>query len=218
MSTIITRLYVDNRRATDAQTALAGHGFGADAVRLIARAALPPEADAASRKAADVLASLGVRASAAAAYAKEAVRTGGTLLVVEAAFGRASNALFELDRFGPADVPVADTYLGSYDGAWLSDAFGLPTLSSNAAPLSRLFGLPLLTRGESTTRLSNKAAPFSGSVGLPLLTSGQSNTKLANKPGPYSGTFGLPLLSSNPAPLSSLFGLPTLTRSKGSDY
>jgi hypothetical protein len=53
-------------------------------------------------------------------------------------------------------------------------------LGGSAAPLSKLFGLPVLTRqstalfaGHDVTRLSAKAAPFSSLLNLPVLTKHQ---------------------------------------------
>jgi hypothetical protein len=132
--------------------------------------------------------------------------------------------------------------------------FGLPLLSSNPAPLSsrlRLnvlkpkragddpspfsdhFGLPTLTRRQTSPRfgklasthfalfgrnpLSKKAAPLSGMFGLKVLQEGGRPSRLASfgmplltaKGAPTLG--GLPTLSSNPAPFSSMLGLPVLS-------
>jgi hypothetical protein len=96
---------------------------------------------------------------------------------------------------------LSDTKTGTYPAT-----FKARTISQAAAPFSRLFGLPVLSKKQATisassavNRLSAKPAPFSALFGLPTLT---SKTYVA----------GAPKLSHNPAPLSSALGLPVLTK------
>ena len=84
-----------------------------------------------------------------------------------------------------------------------SSAFGFGLLSSNAAPLSRMFGMSVLSRPKKN---------WNSSFGFPMLS---------RNPTPLSSLFALPSLtrsqrgkaqlSRNPAPFSSLLGMKTLS-------
>lgn len=103
-------------------------------------------------------------------------------------------------------VPIT----GLISSYWrFSSLFGLGLLSRSAAPLSSIFGLPVLSspKGKWTSSfglplLSRSPAPLSSMFGLGTISSPRR---------PWRYSFGLPLLSRNPAPLSSMFGIPTLS-------
>jgi hypothetical protein len=102
-----------------------------------------------------------------------------------------------------------------------SSDIGLSVLRKNRpAPLSHLFGLPLISSGRSALsqtfeELTSPNYNLSSMFGLALLRRKSGPllplpTVLRHKSGKKS-SFGLPLLSNNPAPLSSSLGLSTLT-------
>lgn len=212
MSTIITRLFHDRGRAAAAVAELQRVGFGASTIRMISReSAGAASGDGAVSRLVDLLTAARVAPAAAAAYAGEAVRCDGTLVVVQAAFTRAVPAEMALDTYGAVKLDVPDRFHLSaekYDPTPLSDLLGLPVLISGNSSTTLMSGKSntKLMSGESNTALMNNPAPLSGALNLPVLKQGAASKDTS---------FGLPLLSNNPAPLSSLFGLPTLTRSKG---
>lgn len=210
MTTIVTRLYTDAARASAAATTQR---------RLPGDRARVQQIDAAGQDAgrvAQALVALNVAPATAAAYAKEAVRIGGSLVVVRAAFGRAAEVIRELDWYEPVELDAPDGYFETVDyAAPLSDLLGVAVLSDNPTPLSSALGLKVLTKGTSNTNLIDNPAPFSNTLGLPLLKKGPGEKSFGFpllKKGPGEKSFGFPLLSKNPAPLSSLFGLPTLSK------
>lgn len=231
MSTIITRLFHDRGRAASAVAALQRLGFPASTIHLIGGDG--GSDDAAVARFAERLRAVQVAPAAATAYAKEAARTNGSLVVVYAPFSRAVPAVAELEACGATAIDVPDHYRRSVDNAApLSEMLGLPVLSRNPAPLSSLFGLPVLTSGKSNTNLMNNPAPLSNAINLPLLKDGPGDKSFGLpllkdgpgdksfglpllKDGPGDTSFGLPLLSRNPTPLSSLFGLPVLSKRPG---
>ena len=92
----------------------------------------------------------------------------------------------------------------------VSRGFRFGLLSRNAAPLSSMFGMKILSAAKRDWRssfgmslLSRNPAPASSLLGMKPLSSRQRR-------GDYS--YGFPLLARNPAPLSGLFGIPTLSR------
>lgn len=85
------------------------------------------------------------------------------------------------------------------------------------SPFSDAFGIPVLTKGESRTRLLS--GPKDSSFGFPTLKkSGSIDSSFGfptlKKSASKDSSFGLPLLSKNGTPLSSMFGLKTLTGRK----
>lgn len=211
-TTIITRLYTDRGRAASVAKELGLMGFRSSAVHVI---------DAAGGDAgrlAQQLVGLQATRAAATAYANEAVRTGGTLVVVEAPWGRAAVAMSKLNDHCGIAIDADDAYLDSLGRPVFSDAIGIPTLSKNPAPLSDFIGMPVLMESESSTQLSKNPAPLSSMIGFPTLSEGfvgkNSSFGIPLLSAGFEGkssSFGLPLLMKNPAPLSSMFGLPTLT-------
>jgi hypothetical protein len=144
------------------------------------------------------------------AYA-EGVSRGKSLVGVHPAFGQAVRAAAILDQFGPVDSGPAQTLerLPDWDDAApLSSMFGIPVLvrdsrpsaelSDNPAPLSSMFGIPLLSRPQSN---------WTSSFGFPLLSKPKSN---------WTSSFGLPLLTKRKSNWTSSFGLPLLSKSQSS--
>lgn len=208
MSTIVTRLFKDRATAVYAVEELGRMGLRSSAMHIV-------EANAG----AGALTALGITPTSAAKYASEAARAGGTLVVVEAAFGAAGSVIAKLDFAGGAELGE-DRYIQSLGRPFFSDALGLPTLSSDPAPLSRMLGMPTLTPGGgSSTKLSSNPAPFSSLFGLPTLSGGGKApstslglpTLTGNQGGP-STSLGLPTLTKSQQAPSTSFGLPTLSR------
>ena len=132
----------------------------------------------------------------------QSLKEGHALVSTEAPFGAGQKALNAMEGAGTIKSDVLSRYSRD-DPAPLSEALGIPTLStyepstgllSSNWSLSSKFGLRLL---------SNKATPLSSLFGLPVLTKSKRD---------WRRSFGLPLLSNNPAPFSSLFGMPTLSK------
>ncbi|MGB5812332.1 MAG: hypothetical protein WBG86_17470 [Polyangiales bacterium] len=127
-----------------------------------------------------------------------ALRAGQWVVGVSAPFGYAVDAERALERHDPIEtIPIP--------------------MRAEPAPLSSVFGIPVLSKAPSSARLmrtnryilgepklSKKAAPFSSTLGMRLLSKSQRQ----------KSTFGMPLLSRNGAPFSSMFRLPLLTRSQ----
>jgi hypothetical protein len=209
MSTIITRLFHDRANAVHAVEELGRMGLRRSAVHVI-------EASAG----AGALTALGITPTSAAKYASEAARVGGTLVVVEAAFGSAGPATAKLDFSGGVELGE-DRYVQSLGRPTFSDALGLPTLSSDPAPLSRMLGMPTLTPGGgSSTKLLDNPAPFSSMLGLPVLSGGGSAPStslglptLTRSQGAPSTSLGLPTLTKSQSAPSTSLGLPTLSKS-----
>jgi hypothetical protein len=173
----------------------------------------------------------------------EGVSRGKSVVAVHPPFGRALGATEILNRFGPPDSVMAESYerLESWDDAApLSSTLGIPVLvrdstasaelSSNPAPLSSALGLPLLSRTRSNWTssfglplLSKSQSGWTKSFGFSLLSKSQSGWRssfglplLSNSQGGWTSSFGLRLLSRNAAPLSSLFCIPVLIRDRAS--
>jgi hypothetical protein len=208
MSSIITRLYGSHADAEAAIADLLGNRF-----RNVALFG-PGNIDEAALVAEDVA------AGTAKVYVEAAGAT-GSLVTVHAPFGHANDAITILERHNGTDLGTPDNYLSVIDNAApLSSLFGLPVLSKTATPLSSLLGLPALSaRQRSKTELLQVPAPFSRMFGLRTLAgdatplSSRFNLKvLSDDPAPFSNYIGIGLLSKNPAPLSTLLGLPLLLR------
>jgi hypothetical protein len=173
------------------------------------------------------LARSGIWESHVEAYV-QAIREGGSLVLVEAPFGAAVVVRDILQGLDPVNAGsrVAEYALSeSHNAAPLSAILNLPVLVDDPAPLSRLLGLPLLARGSAFLSslfgplLSRNPAPLSALTGMPLLlhraaplSSALRLPLLADGAAPLSSLTRLPLLSRRAAPLSSWLGLPLLVR------
>jgi hypothetical protein len=96
---------------------------------------------------------------------------------------------------------------GRTGDAW-KRSFGLPMLSREPAPFSRVLNMHLLT----VPLPHSHPAPFSHRTGFPVLTHGRTflSRLLGELASPHFALFGRNPLSSNAAPLSAMIGQPTL--------
>lgn len=162
------------------------------------------------------------------------LKEGCSLVSADAPFGQAARVLAILEKKGTvktdllrryvisSPTPLSDalglatlstnpstTGLLRHDWA-LSSKFGMGLLSSNPAPLSRMFGMKLLSAPKKGWRssfgmplLSSNAAPLSSMFGMKTVSKSKKG---------WNTSFGMPLLSNNPAPFSNLFGLRVLSK------
>jgi hypothetical protein len=243
MTQTIARMYATKKAATQAATALKENGYAevflvTAPAKAAAAASAPAEGDAApapqketpeAREA--ILSQLrkaGIEPEHAAVYA-ERIAGGSAMAIVRAPFGFASRAQKIMHKSEPIDSGVAEpTYpMEPYDEAaplsWVlglpvlskdptpaSRVMGLRALSPTAAPLSDLFGLPVLSRNPTPLSsllglkvLTGKAAPLSEALGLKTLI---------DEPAPLSKAVGMPTLTDKAAPLSDAIGMPTVMK------
>jgi hypothetical protein len=183
MPTIISRVYADKKSAEAARAALAAAGFDADAISG-AGASVPAK---------------GIGSSGVAA-ATAALKSGKSVVIAAAGFGKARKAAAIADGFDPLSVPGLGRDLYVMDNPNLELSEQIQRNKRYATPLrdvqghgriSSLFGLPLLT-SKSTSR-----SAYSGTVrmGGPVALLTGKKTSLSA----YSGTVRmggpLPLLS-----------------------
>jgi hypothetical protein len=209
-----TRLYGSHQNATDAAAELKAYRYYP--VHVISPPHAPTSLEAAPTEH-DHLESIekalhkaGIGHKEAAIYAPK-IHGGATLVTLYAEYGEGSQAESILDAYDPIDSGVASSNaytpgtaaVGADDPAPLSSALGWKLLIHEPAPLSKFFGLPVLSsKQNSSTALNNNPAPLSSAIGLPTLSS---------KAAPLSSTLGLATLSENPAPFSKATGLKTLS-------
>jgi hypothetical protein len=205
----ITRIYASHQAASDAVKELELYRFSSAYIHVVSPPPVhdseyesdhPPPPDIAAE-----IVRAGISAADAAIYAEE-VRRGATLVTVNAPFGEGALATRILDDFGPAESAVREADLGAPgidDAAPFSKLLGLPLLWQNPAPFSALLGLPVFTKTRASlseklgiAEISADPAPLSNAVKLPVLS---------DKPAPFSGLFGLRTLTSEAAPFSALF-------------
>ncbi|MBO6756093.1 MAG: hypothetical protein JJ902_07180 [Roseibium sp.] len=209
MTTIITRLYNDKRKASRVVSALKSEDYLERDIDVVTGKDDPDDTDHSAIR--GELRKAGVYPNAATIYAQK-VAEGHALLVVRAPFGRSLRAIEITDSFQPIRTEVKHTevfvgtrdkprvYNDKYLPVLLDDTImtgrTTPGLIGSGTPLSSLFGFPLLTDGKNRTRLLTKNPfPLSSLFGLTLLTKGGSRTSLwTNNPFPFSSLFGLPLL------------------------
>jgi hypothetical protein len=204
MPQTIARVYEADADARSAVSELKKSGFAPQRISLVT-----PAAEGANDDVAAAIESAGVTKTAAAMYA-ERVRKGGAVVSVRPQFGEARRAATILDSFHPTDggvfdAPANDVGPQSVGGptkegappdapaAALCAATVPRDISDDAAPFSRLLGLPVLL---------DSPAPLSTKLGWRVL---------ADDPAPLSRKLGWSVLSSDPAPLSRRLGLRVLT-------
>jgi len=216
MAQIIPRLFSSSTNAAAAVKDVLDYRFGDNEVFTIEGGAKATLDDLKAQ-----IAQAGVAKADAAAYADK-VKGGATLIVVHAPFGSAMKATVLLDRHQPLPSPVAAAPAGKplrYDKATpLSSIYQWPTLSSNPAPFSSFWNLPLLSdysasRAAGRSELSDNAAPLSNWFKL---------STLSDSPTPLSNWFKMPVLKDattgrnnlmdDPSPLSRWLGLPVISR------
>lgn len=223
------RWYDSEERAHEAARALQDDGFRADSICVVAPVSGGEEeaVDRAIRHDAfpGSYRTAGIRA----------LREGRHIVSVIAPFGHGVVARRILDECGPVDADSVSAYSAG-NPAPFSEAVGLPVLSdarpmvelpqrnsytfgsflgmgllsSKAAPLSSLLGMPTASRGPGESSfgmrlLSSNPAPLSSMFALKTLSTPKKD---------WVSSFGFPLLSRNPTPLSSLFGVPALRKKR----
>lgn len=186
MTTIITRLYATPDKAAEVVSALHASRFGKKLVSVIT-------ADAAGGVR-EAIGKAGVYAAAADIYAKH-VAGGEALVVLQAPYGRAVQALNLLENFEavPTAVRHTEAYVESRETPKVS-------LSSKNLPVLLNSDVLVMSDGMFPRAVFRKNAFFSSLFGIPLLSG--SNGPMSN------------LIQTNTTPFSSMFGLPTLTRSQ----
>ena len=214
MTQTIVRMYATKEAATGAVKALTDDGFSLYDIHTV----FPPEGEASEEQVAAAIGRGHVDRGPARVYAR-GVMQGGSLVVVNAPFGTARDAIGLLKGFDPIESGVAEpetARLPEWDeAAPFSSAMLWPVLSKSATPFSDALGVPVLTAGRHSmseslgwAEVSSNPAPLSSAVGLPVL---------AGSAAPFSGATGLPTLSSKAAPFSEAVGLPVLS-ADGPDY
>lgn len=123
---------------------------------------------------------------------REALQRGRHVLSVETPFGFEQDAIDILEDSGAVDTGSLPAYL-----------------PDDAAPLSDLLGIPVLSQSRTTTQLARREYIFPSWLGL-----GLSSKKAA----PLSSMFGMKTLSKEKRPWNSSFGLPLLTKSSGPTF
>ena len=169
----------------------------------------------------------GVPEEHARVYAEQ-LQDGRSVVLVTAPFGAAQRATDVLDAAGPVDIgplPTLDRHYHTWhQAAPLSDLLGLPVLTRGRTWLAAAFGRPLAdphylpTRGWAGGLLVRDPTPLSSAAGLDVLI--EDPTPLSSKlgmdalrrdePAPLSSRLGMKVLAKAPAPLSSALGLKPL--------
>ncbi len=206
MTTIITRLYSDKKKATSVISAL-------KEARLADRDVDVFDSSSASKDSVADMKSSGVHESAAKTYAK-LVGDGNALVVVRAPVGRAIEAAEILDGFDPVDAGVEQTEVfvsalsesSMWGGAeptatltsgnqFMMSNEGFPPLSDNELPLSTALGLEALSTANPRAKLlTDNPTPFSSAIGQSLLLDREPKVELMNdNPTPLSSAFGISL-------------------------
>lgn len=211
MTTIITRLYGDKRKASRVVSALKSENYLDRDIDVITGKDDPDDPEHAALRA--EMKKAGVYANAAATYA-EKVAEGNALLVLRAPFGRAKGALPIIDAHNSIDAGVkyTEVYAGARESVKVKRDQYLPILLNDQTMMS----------GDVLPGLVKTSTPFSSAFGIPVLMESKGKAKLlTDNPTPFSSLFGMTLLTrggpsaklmtDNPTPFSSLFGLPLLT-------
>jgi hypothetical protein len=227
--TQIARVYDDAQSATAAANELRKRRLGNVAV-----VSAPPNDTQQASNPDYIVAAIreaGFRISAADTYA-DRVKRGGSVVIVDAAFGTAATAIRILERHGPGETVSPGGAPAARPSAGASARNVEPDTA--AAPLSAALRLPVLT-GSTPSASPPGSATTSAMLGVPelmrsgssfpLLTENQDGwSSLAHSQKPFSSLTasqkplstlahnqnGAATLIDNPAPLSSLLGLPVL--------
>lgn len=225
MSNPIVRIYETEQQGRDAYDALRAQGFREDMTCLVTP---PIEGET---PAADAIANAmraGYLLKANLKTYLEAIAVGHSLVVVDAPFGHARDAIAIVDGFNPLSTGLerpADTgerFIWD-TAAPFSSAFRWRPLSRGRrpAPFSEALGWTVLSQGRTYgepkyAELISSNWTLTGGFGLlsknpAPLSSLFGGKVLMKNPRPGTSSFGLPLLTKDATPFSSLFGLPALT-------
>ncbi len=192
MPIAVTRVYESQQTADSALKELKRQRFSTSDIHVVR-----PPAAGAEGEVVTAIVECGISKYRAEKYA-EAVKKGGTLVIVHPPFGNAAIAEEVLDHFSPIDTGIPprdfdDAFDFQDDATPFSRALGWRVLSHNPAPLSSALGWATLT--------NTKSATYPSTFGL---------ATLSHNPTPFSSMFGLRVLSRKAAPLSQALGIPTL--------
>ena len=195
MATTVVRVYETEQQAAEAVRKLEEAGFASDILLHVTPAAGDADARA-----------VALEQPRLRDFVAEQVARERSVVAVRPLFGQGKRVTWILDQAGPiavaAPAPEAAATRTSSRAAPLSDLFGWPVLTQNPTPLSDKFGWRVL---------SKTAAPLSDKFGW--RTHAQKThfmtSKLSNNPAPFSSSLGMGLLSGKAAPLSDKFGWAT---------
>ena len=186
MPTIVTRLFAAEEQALAALATLK-HKFADHEINLVT----PASAENADLEA--LIVKGGVKQVHAPAYA-EAVRQGGVVVTVRAAWGLANELIGRLDAHNPLAPVVDETEHSVRTPGW-----------NNPTPFSDFLGLPVLEEFKSDIVLVDHPAPLSDLLKIPVLLHTKPMATLLDI-GPFS------TLMNNPTPLSDMLKLPVLLK------
>lgn len=222
MTTIITRLYSNAKKANSVVAALKKEHFTDSEITVIATGS-KKDADAAAYKD-DILAG-GVAPDAADVYAGQ-VADGKALVVVRAPVGRAVDAQAVVDAHEPIDAGVENT------DVYVSTQKGMSVMDKTSTPASD-YAHRLMVSGDALPALSEQSFPFSSKFGFELLSDTPARAELSDDDMPLSSFFKMNMLSDrepnielsdrkpnfdlskqNPFPMSSMLGWKLLTEPK----
>jgi hypothetical protein len=190
MPQLVSGIYADPASAQAAVQAIKQYGCGDETI-----VQLPPANDAMA-----ALLKAGLSRADATATMKK-LSDGGSMVGVRAPFGHAGKLLKLIDAQHPKSTDILFIHESPGTGAGVS--------WSNAAPLSALLGLPVL---------SNEPFPFSKFFNVPILAANWFLSAwlglrmLIDEPAPLSKTLNIKTLSNDATPLSNFFGFATLSK------
>lgn len=216
MPVIITRIYDTEDKARQAEAELKQQ-------TVVGQVTVVTPRDGDSAEA--TLAANGMSAASAKTYA-EAVKQDRYVVSVEPTFGRAAAVTQVLDSIGPVDTHISDVPetvaiwkmpRSARAGDTGAATAATPRAGDQMAPLSSLFGWPLLFNDPTPASgklgwrvLLDNPTPLSSRLGLrTLLASRGPRATLSSDPAPFSNRLGLRLLLNDPAIASDRFGWPT---------
>ena len=227
---LLLRIYATEQAAADAHARLVAAGFDNQAIFLASehRGRETSTVEAAIR--------VGTLPERMVKFCTRSLEHGRSIVSADPPFGRGQRALDILESGETVDTHLAGPHVeddpapfsrmlgipvlsefssstGLLSSDWsVSSGFGFRLTSRNAAPLSSMFGMKVLSASKRDRRSSfgmplrsQNPAPLSSLLGMTPISSRQRR-------GNYS--FGFPLLSRNPSPLSSLLGIRTLSEGR----
>lgn len=201
--TVIARYFESAQQARNARQSLENEGIPPRIMALVEAPGEGAEGPAGLTADVDAAMKAGRLLGENASFYSSNMKPGQALLVVEAPFGLTvtvlnvmeANGALDISHEPPAEVRAAFVPL-SRRPAPLSSLFGWPVLSRTPETYSQFWGFPELSRRLSFLGRWFPTLARPNFVMLPSL-------------------FGLGLLSRNPAPLSSMFGLPLKSGESG---
>jgi hypothetical protein len=211
MSEVASRLYSSADAAESAASALRKAGYQPGEMTVIS----PPKGKDAAARDAVVAAALaaGVFKRRAGELA-DGVVNGATAVICQARFAQTTMVRGILDARGPLDASdtSASTTSAQAESAVFSDMLGIPVLGGRGDLLSRLFGLPTLSRQQrGSASLIGESGPYKPVIPMPTLSG-------ADGPGGYKPSIPMPLLSGGGGGYRPVIPMPTLSKSDQGGY